>query len=338
MTVFQVYPESQTIKAGASARFYVSFRPLKSNYYFFQDLQFFAVRDSGKMNKKTLEEYERKELRTLKPEVTLLKTLKVTQTIQSKVKDELEHGEILPPLSGVVKCVGHSFAPQSMSFIPIMEFRPSRTVVFAPCRPDESSYQTVELVNLSDTPTYYNITGDVQRAFRVYPKAGLIDGKSFNILTLEFAPTHYKQYNSTLVVHLNNSSGSPLNLQLMGICSEPKLRLHNDGRVYFPPTFTGVFTRQDLEIENLSKLPVQFHVEVPEKFSDEVFFEPSDGVLQAGENLKLGVCFIPQSKKQYKVKIPLKVTEVSSMVNAAIGYYNPGSGSENFVHEVRAAK
>lgn len=141
-----------------------------------------------------------------------------------------------------------------------------------------------------------------------------------------------------MVVHLNNSSGSPLNLQLTGLCSEPKLRLYNEGRLFFPPTFTGVFTKQDLEVENLSKLPVQFRVEVPEKFSDEVFFEPSDGVLQAGENLKLGVCFIPQSKKQYKVKIPLKVSEVSSMMNAAVGYYNPGSGAENFVAESRPLK
>jgi len=133
-------------------------------------------------------------------------------------------------------------------------------VVFAPCRPEESSYQTVELVNLSDTPTFYKITGDLQRAFRVYPRAGLIDGKSFHILTLEFSPNQYKVYSSAIVVHFNNSSGSPLSLQLTGVCSEPKLQLHNNGRLYFPPTFTGVFTRQDLEVENLSKLPVQFRV------------------------------------------------------------------------------
>lgn len=60
MTVFQVYPESQTLKAGATARFYITFRPLKSNYYFFQDLQFFAVKENSKVNKKTLEDYEKK--------------------------------------------------------------------------------------------------------------------------------------------------------------------------------------------------------------------------------------------------------------------------------------
>jgi hypothetical protein len=60
MTVFQVFPESQTIKAGATARFYISFRPLKSNYYFFQDLQYFAVKEGAKVSKKTLEDFEKK--------------------------------------------------------------------------------------------------------------------------------------------------------------------------------------------------------------------------------------------------------------------------------------
>jgi len=69
-----------------------------------------------------------------------------------------------------------------------------------------------------------------------------------------------------------------------------------------------------------------------------VFFEPSEGVLQAGEHLKLGVCFVPLSKKQYKVKVPLKVSEVSSMVNGLVGYYSPGSGSENAVQEHRPLK
>jgi hypothetical protein len=151
---------------------------------------------------------------------------------------------MMPPLSGTIKCVGHSFGPSSMTFIPIMELRPSKSVIFAPCKPQESTYQTVELVNLSDTPTYFKITGDVHRIFRVYPKAGLIEGKSFAILTIEFTPTEYKLYNNLMVIHLNNSSGNPLQLHLSGMCSEPKIQLQGGGKLFFPPTFTGVFSRQ----------------------------------------------------------------------------------------------
>ncbi len=43
-------------------------------------------------------------------------------------------------------------------------------------------------MNLSDTPTYFKITGDIHKIFRVYPRAGLIEGRSFSILTVEFSP------------------------------------------------------------------------------------------------------------------------------------------------------
>ena len=44
MTAFQIYPESATVKPGASVKFNVTFRPLKSQYFFFQNFQFFALK------------------------------------------------------------------------------------------------------------------------------------------------------------------------------------------------------------------------------------------------------------------------------------------------------
>lgn len=60
MTAFQIFPESATIKPGANVKFNVSFRPLKSQYFFFQHLQFFALKEGGKITKKTLEDFEKK--------------------------------------------------------------------------------------------------------------------------------------------------------------------------------------------------------------------------------------------------------------------------------------
>lgn len=65
--------------------------------------------------------------------MTLLKTLKVTQTIQSKVTAELESSEVMPPLHGIVRCVGNSFGIPSSAYIPIMHVYPSKDVIFAPC-------------------------------------------------------------------------------------------------------------------------------------------------------------------------------------------------------------
>lgn len=54
MTVFQIYPESATLKPNNPVKFNITFRPLKSNSFFFQNLQFFAIKHNPKINKKTL--------------------------------------------------------------------------------------------------------------------------------------------------------------------------------------------------------------------------------------------------------------------------------------------
>ena len=54
MTVFQVFPESAVLKPNQPVKFHVSFRPLKGNNYYFQQLQFFASKEKSKVTKKTL--------------------------------------------------------------------------------------------------------------------------------------------------------------------------------------------------------------------------------------------------------------------------------------------
>lgn len=124
----------------------------------------------------------------------------------------------MPPLHGIVRCVGNSFGIPSSAYIPIMKLYPSKNIVFAPSKIGESKYQTVELINDSDTPTYFRVSPDANKIFRVFPKAGLIEGRSFQILTLEFTPKANKSYNSTIPIHLNGSNGNPLLISLIGEC------------------------------------------------------------------------------------------------------------------------
>lgn len=85
MTVFQIYPESATLKPNVPVKFNVTFRPLKSGAFFYQNLQFFAIKYNQKISKKTLEDFEYKDLKS-KPENTLLRNVKLNQTIQTRVK------------------------------------------------------------------------------------------------------------------------------------------------------------------------------------------------------------------------------------------------------------
>lgn len=149
--------------------------------------------------------------------------------------------ETVPPYSGSIKCVGHSFNIHSQPFIPILEFSPSNKISFAACSLQDSLYQTVEIqnnvtsktkiyffqtqsyLNQSDTPTYFKFLPDPTKTYKVYPNSGLVEGKSFFILTIEFRPTEYKAYNNHLTCNLNHNSSNTLSLYTHGYCSKPKL-------------------------------------------------------------------------------------------------------------------
>lgn len=79
----------------------------------------------------------------------------------------------MPPLSGVLRCVGHSFNASSLPFLPIMKMLPSK-VTFKPCLKNQSVYDSVELVNQSDTPIYFKFAQDHNKVFKTFPKIGLI--------------------------------------------------------------------------------------------------------------------------------------------------------------------
>lgn len=79
--------------------------------------------------------------------------------------------------------------------------------------------------NTSDTPTYFKFSPDVDKIFKVFPHAGLIEGKSFVVIVIEFAPKEFKAYNTTLSCHLNHNLSNNLNFHVHGYCSEAELAL-----------------------------------------------------------------------------------------------------------------
>ena len=64
--------------------------------------------------------------------------------------------EVDPPVCLNVRLSGHSFAPGSQPFIPMIKMSNNK-IAFPPCSPNESVYQTIQLNNTSDTPVQYQI-------------------------------------------------------------------------------------------------------------------------------------------------------------------------------------
>jgi hypothetical protein len=61
-----------------------------------------------------------------------------------------------------------------MPYLPIVKVNPPKGVVFKPCLINDSTYETAKLSNPSDTPIYFKIGAEPSKAFRFYPKIGLI--------------------------------------------------------------------------------------------------------------------------------------------------------------------
>lgn len=103
-----------------------------------------------------------------------------------------------------------------------MKVYPHKNITFKPTLLYCSTYETIKLVNHSDTPIYFKFGPDVTKAFRIYPKIGLIEPKAFCIVGLEFTPTEYKTYKSNVSISLNDMPGSSnIKLSLTGTCTQP---------------------------------------------------------------------------------------------------------------------
>ena len=98
---------------------------------------------------------------------------------------------------------------------------------------------------------------------------------------------------------------SNIKLSLIGICTQPELELENEGKLYFTPTFTGVYSKKSYRIENISKNNVLYKIKVPEKYQQELYFEPSEKELLPNEVFNVDAFFSPSSKRKYKIKVPV---------------------------------
>ena len=40
----------------------------------------------------------------------------------------------------------------------------------------------------------------------------------------------------------------------------------NNGKIYFPPSFIGVVSKQNIKIQNTSKIQCQYNIDIPEQY------------------------------------------------------------------------
>lgn len=115
-------------------------------------------------------------------------------------------------------------------------------------------------------------------------------------------------------------------INLVGHCYEPSLKLSNEEKLFFPPTFVGVSTKQNMFVKNEARIPLQYEWKVPEKYKNEIIFTPNKAVLLPNEESKIVATFTALKRKDYHINVPIYAKNIYDHVKNSVGFYNPGSG------------
>jgi len=199
-------------------------------------------------------------------------------------------------------------------------------LAFQPCCPGESVYQTVQLTNTSDTPVLFKALQDSTQTFKAYPSLGLVPGKSFALLTFEFSPKSPRFYNFASQLLFNNSTANIQSVGLQGYSYAPAVSFAQE-KLFFPPCYVGVSTRQVFAVQNDARIPCEFEWKVAEKYKNEITFTPQRSLLAPNESLNVVASFTPLKKKEYQISVPLYVKNLFDQAKSLVGYFNPGSGA-----------
>jgi hypothetical protein len=146
------------------------------------------------------------------------------------------------------------------------------------------------------------------------------------VICFEFNPRHARNYNFVSQCVFNHNPTNVHKVNLIGHCYEPKLHLSNEQKLFFPPTYVGVSSKQHVMIKNESRIPVQYEWKVPEKYRNEIKFAPLKAFLQPNEECKVVTTFTALKKKDYYINIPIYAKNIYDHIKNSVGFYQPGSG------------
>jgi hypothetical protein len=154
----------------------------------------------------------------------------------------------------------------------------------------------------------------------------LIPGKQFALVCLEFSPKEARDYSFGAQCVFNHNPSNIHSVSLIGHCYEPALRISNNSKVFFPPLYKGVSTKQQIFVKNESRIPQAFEWKVPDKYKSEIKFEPPRTALEPNQEVPIQVTFTALKTKDYRINIPIYTWSTYDFVTNSVGPHKPGSG------------
>ena len=292
---FSVFPEQADVRPGQSQEFRVSFRPTKDHAYYFRQLECFAYVKSMRSFRQVTEE------------------------------------NFTPPWTCAVRALGHTFGHvgATIGFMPKCHFTArGHRLLFPPTVKGDYSYQTLALVNDGDTAVGFEFpskrVSDVAielggSPFSCFPTKGVVDPRSFTLVTFRFDARDVEAHREILTCALNGSTENAVALDVRAQGHVPKLKVGFDNSFVFKPTCVGAVTARDVDVTNLSRINVLYEWDIPEKLASTIAVEPHAGMIRGGETITSKWTFCPQQIKRLGLKIPCVLRIPNSYVRETTG-------------------
>ena len=294
--VFDISPASLNLNPGDTGKFSINFYPKKLSGFYFEKVQCFAIDFETNMMEKIS-----KASFTMKKKMIAVSNLSQVQTTE-----EDQANRPIPPVEITLLCSGNSFSAETQPFIPMIQVYPKNEVVFSPCAVGATAFCSIQLLNKTDTPSFFKFDADTSKNFDVFPKYGIIEGHKFKIIFIKFQPREARLYEKTLNCRLNNAI-DVIRIKLIGYSCNPNLHIDNNSQLFFPPSFLGVHSKQKISFLNKSRIPLSFAINVAAKNSSELIFQPERSILLPNQIEYITCSFMPLKKKKYQIKVPVDI-------------------------------
>ncbi|KAK9812626.1 hypothetical protein WJX72_000839 [[Myrmecia] bisecta] len=266
-TVFQAFPEQADIRPHGSVTFRLAFRPPKDGQYYNQ----------------------------LVDVVAFVKAMRNFRLVSEE--------DLCPPWTLPVLVVGNTFLHRNEEFETKAELSKSH-VAFPPCRPHETVYQTLMVMNHGDTAFQFEIVGaGLHPRFSCKPRRGVVSPKSWQLVALRFQADSVGRFSALAKCVINSSQANALPLALHGTVSVPALALDAGSTLFFKPTCIGATSVRSLMLRNTSRIPVAFQWAVPQRWQRCFLVSPISGILRGNERTEVRWRFAPDVQKEVECRV-----------------------------------
>ncbi|XP_022101804.1 cilia- and flagella-associated protein 65-like isoform X2 [Acanthaster planci] len=263
--VFSVTPITCDIPPLKMTSFRISFKPGAPN-------QFFAVELEGYAFYKSMRDYR-------------------------LVQDET----FCPPWCLTVSAVGHTFQPNSETFLPKLTLD-AQKVVFPAVYSGDSFYKTILMTNNGSTPIHYMLPKGPSSTFQVKPTKGLLRDK-YQLLVVKTTPQQENmQQRHQLQFQLNDDSKHNRTIELLGSSGQPNILLDSEGVLFLKPTCIGTSSQHSYVIRNVSRIPLQFTWKCSQEEEALISVEPKTGTILPNEIQAHVWTFTPKEERKYVLK------------------------------------